>query len=111
MQNNSQRVAVVSGGNRGIGFEVCRQLGQQGMRVVLGVRDPAQGDAAADQLQADGLEGRPPPLDVTDQQSVDPLAAWIASELGRLDVLVNNAGIYPGGKASTLDLSVAEQAW
>jgi NAD(P)-dependent dehydrogenase (short-subunit alcohol dehydrogenase family) len=98
-------VAVVSGANRGIGLEVARVLAGRGMSVVAGARDP---DAVPP------IEGdvRPRALDVADPASVAVLGAWVADELGRVDVLVNNAGIYPGGRASTLDLEgVAERAW
>src|SRR3954451_21215675 len=79
-------VAVVSGGNRGIGLEVCRQLAAHGHEVILGARDPAKGEAAAR-----GLAGnvRAVPLDVADASSVERLA----TELVRVDILVNNAAI------------------
>ncbi len=86
-------VAVVSGANRGIGLEVVRQLAQRGMRVILGSRDLAKGEAAARPLTQEGLAVFPYQLDVADQQSVERLQAYVASEFGRLDVLVNNAAI------------------
>jgi NAD(P)-dependent dehydrogenase (short-subunit alcohol dehydrogenase family) len=89
------RVAVVTGANRGIGFEVCRQLGRLGARVVLGSRDTALGAKAEATLRSEGLDVTAHQLEVTDQQSVDALAAWLEAEYGRLDVLVNNAGIMP----------------
>jgi NAD(P)-dependent dehydrogenase (short-subunit alcohol dehydrogenase family) len=84
------RVALVSGGNRGIGLEVCRQLSEQGVTVVIGSRDEERGRAAAE-----GLEGNvvPHQLDVADAQSVDRMAAFLEDRFGRLDVLVNNAAI------------------
>ena len=84
------RVALVSGGNRGIGLEVCRQLSEQGVTVVIGSRDEEMGRAAAE-----GLEGNvvPHQLDVADAQSVDRMAAFLEDRFGRLDVLVNNAAI------------------
>ncbi len=86
-------VAVVTGANRGIGLEVVRQLAQQGMRVVLGSRDLEKGNAAARPLTREGLSVFPSQLDVSDQHSIDRLRADITREFGRLDVLVNNAGI------------------
>ena len=84
------RVALVSGGNRGIGLEVCRQLSEQGVTVVIGSRDEERGRAAAE-----GLEGTvvPHQLDVSDAGSVDRMAAFLEDRFGRLDVLVNNAAI------------------
>jgi NAD(P)-dependent dehydrogenase (short-subunit alcohol dehydrogenase family) len=91
---------------------VARQLGERGMTVVLGARDSAGGRAVAAELSGRGIDARAHQLDVTDQASVDRLRDWVAVELqGRLDVLINNAGIYPGGRASELDLAVAEEAW
>ena len=79
-------VALVTGANRGIGLEVCRQLAQRGYRVVLGARDPAKGARAARQV---GGDISPVALDVADPESV----AAAAASLDRLDVLVNNAAI------------------
>jgi NAD(P)-dependent dehydrogenase (short-subunit alcohol dehydrogenase family) len=112
MSTEDQRVAVVSGANRGIGLAVARQLGEQGMTVVLGARDSAGGRAVAAELAGRGIDARAHQLDVTDQASVDRLRDWVATEMrGRVDVLINNAGIYPGGRAADLDLAVAEEAW
>ncbi|MBA2782197.1 MAG: SDR family oxidoreductase [Actinomycetota bacterium] len=84
------RVALVSGGNRGIGLEVCRQLSERGITVVIGSREEEKGRAAAE-----GLEGNvvPHQLDVSDAGSVDRVAAFLEEEFGRLDILVNNAAI------------------
>jgi NAD(P)-dependent dehydrogenase (short-subunit alcohol dehydrogenase family) len=105
------RVAVVSGANRGIGLEVARRLAEEGMTVVAGARDLARGEKAVRRLVDDELDVRVRRLDVTEQASVDALAQYVESELGRLDVLVNNAGIYPPGQAAAIDLAVAEEAW
>ena len=84
------RIALVSGGNRGIGLEVCRQLSERGITVVIGSREEEKGSAAAE-----GLEGNvvPHQLDVSDAGSVDRVAAFLEEEFGRLDILVNNAAI------------------
>jgi len=97
-------VAVISGANRGIGLELARTLAGRGVTVVAGARD-------ADRVPAVEGDVRPHALDVADDASVRELASWVSGELGRVDVLVNNAGIYPGGRASELDLGVAERAW
>jgi NAD(P)-dependent dehydrogenase (short-subunit alcohol dehydrogenase family) len=87
------RVAVVTGGNRGIGLEVCRGLSERGLRVVLASRDLAKGEAAAARLVAAGLDVRARQLEVTDRAGVQALASWLERELGGADVLVNNAAI------------------
>jgi NAD(P)-dependent dehydrogenase (short-subunit alcohol dehydrogenase family) len=88
-----QKIALVTGGNRGIGLEVCRELAHLGMRVVLGSRDLAKGVAAADELLTAGLSVAARQLDVASGQSIRECMNWVRKELGRLDVLVNNAGI------------------
>lgn len=90
---SEQRIALVTGGNRGIGFEVCRQLAQLGIKVVLGSRDLAKGVAASDQLIAAALPVTARQLDVANGQSIRECMNWVRKELGRLDILVNNAGI------------------
>jgi NAD(P)-dependent dehydrogenase (short-subunit alcohol dehydrogenase family) len=87
-------VALVTGGARGIGFEVVRQLAQQGMTVILGARDLDKASAAAEELSGDGLDVRAGTIDVADDDSVGELADWVAGEFGRLDVLVNNAAAF-----------------
>jgi NAD(P)-dependent dehydrogenase (short-subunit alcohol dehydrogenase family) len=94
------RVALVTGANRGIGFEVCRALGQHGAEVALGSRDSEKGKIAASTLQAEGLNVVSHQLDVTQQDSVQRLTAWLEANQGRLDVLVNNAGIMPNMKSA-----------
>ncbi len=94
---DQQRVAVVTGGNRGIGLEICRQLAKRGLRVILTARDPAKGRAAAKALRAEGLGVEFQRLDVTDARAVRRLARYLKDKVGRLDVLVNNAGIYLEG--------------
>jgi len=84
------RIALVSGGNRGIGLEVCRQLAERGYTVVMGSRDEEKGRVAAERLEGDMI---PHQLDVSDAGSVDRMAAFLEEEVGRLDILVNNAAI------------------
>ena len=88
-----QRIALVTGGNRGIGLELCRQLGQQRIRVMLGARDLAKGIAAASELKANDLPIEPRQLDVASVQSIRECMNWIRRDVGRLDILINNAGI------------------
>ena len=84
------RIALVSGGNRGIGLEVCRQLAERGYTVVMGSRDEEKGRVAAERLEGDVI---PHQLDVSDAGSADRMAAFLEEEVGRLDILVNNAAI------------------
>ncbi len=109
--SDGRKVGVVSGGNRGIGFAVVRGLAEGGVTVVLGSRDPAKGEDAAAKLREDGLDVRAHQLDVTDQESVDRLARFVEDELGRCDVLVNNAGINRHARAAEMDTAVAEEVW
>lgn len=105
-------VAVVTGANRGIGFEVVRQLAKLGMQVILGARDPVKGEAAESLLRHDGLTVFSHQLDVTDQQSIDRLFAEISAQFGRLDILINNAGILydTWQQATSADLRVVQTA-
>jgi NAD(P)-dependent dehydrogenase (short-subunit alcohol dehydrogenase family) len=106
-----QEVAVVTGANRGIGLAVCRQLGARGMAVIVGARELDRGEEAARELRSNGIAATARKLDVTAQADVDALASWLEGDLGRVDVLVNNAGILVEGAATTLDLALAERAW
>jgi NAD(P)-dependent dehydrogenase (short-subunit alcohol dehydrogenase family) len=95
-QSAAGKIAVVTGGNRGMGLETCRQLGRLGAQVVLTSRDLAKGEAAADRLRTEGLDIRCHQLDVADDASIGRLAGLIERELGRLDILINHAGIARG---------------
>ena len=87
------KIALVTGANRGIGLEVCRQLARQGLRVILTSRDPSKGKAAQGDLTQGGLHVDFHQLDVTDPESISLLKEDINRDYGRLDVLVNNAGV------------------
>jgi len=102
-----KRIAVVTGGNRGIGFEICRQLARKGARVVLTARDQARGQAATEELVSQGYEVLFHPLDVNDEESVLTLAADVRDELRGADILVNNAGIFLDQKRGGLDVPMA----
>ncbi len=95
-----KRVALVTGANRGIGFETCRQLGAAGYSIVLTARDADKGNRALTALRQQGVEARFHVLDVTDPASVARAAACVSGELGRLDALVNNAAIAIDSKES-----------
>jgi NAD(P)-dependent dehydrogenase (short-subunit alcohol dehydrogenase family) len=87
------KIALVTGGNRGIGFEICRELARCAWKVVLTARDVRAGTAACLRLTREGGDVTFQPLDVTDAEAVGRVRAYVEQVLGRLDVLVNNAGI------------------
>lgn len=93
MEAFTDRVALVTGANRGIGLEVVRQLALRGFTTILGARDVQKGEEAAKALQQGELKIIPIQLDVTDQQSIDGAKHLVEERFGKLDVLVNNAAI------------------
>jgi NAD(P)-dependent dehydrogenase (short-subunit alcohol dehydrogenase family) len=100
-------VAVVTGANRGIGLEVCRQLATRGFDVVLGARDPGKGEAAARTVGATACA-----LDVAHDASVAQAGRWVETTYGRCDALVNNAAIDydTDARATTADLDRVHRA-
>ena len=94
------RVALLSGGNRGIGREIARQLVERGYKVVVGSRDLARGEAVAEEL---GEGATAVQLDVTDDESVRAAVSFVERDFGRLDVLVNNAGVTDGWSGGAAD--------
>jgi NAD(P)-dependent dehydrogenase (short-subunit alcohol dehydrogenase family) len=87
------KIALITGANKGIGFHTAKLLGARDMTVLVGARDEVRGRTAERELRDGGADARFVPLDVTDEKSVRQAAEWIDVEFGRLDVLVNNAGI------------------
>jgi NAD(P)-dependent dehydrogenase (short-subunit alcohol dehydrogenase family) len=102
----NQRIAIVTGANRGIGLEVCRQLAQQGYQVVLTSRNEAKGQAAAAALRQTGANIVYHPLDVTSQVSVQQLQTFVVNELGHVDALINNAAVYLDEGRNVLDVEM-----
>jgi NAD(P)-dependent dehydrogenase (short-subunit alcohol dehydrogenase family) len=94
------KVALVTGASRGIGLEICRQLGAAGYTVVLTARDPDRGARGLDRLRREGIDAHFQLLDVTDAAGARRVAAAVASELGRLDALVNNAAVAIDARAT-----------
>jgi NAD(P)-dependent dehydrogenase (short-subunit alcohol dehydrogenase family) len=88
-----EKIVLITGANKGLGFEIARQLGEQGAIVLLSARDEVRGKQAADSLTARGLSVVPLRIDVTDSASIASAAREIGQRYGRLDILVNNAGI------------------
>jgi NAD(P)-dependent dehydrogenase (short-subunit alcohol dehydrogenase family) len=105
--NDHQAVAVVSGGNRGLGLEAARQLAERGYRVIVGSRDERRGREAVEGLA--GVEARQ--LDVADPGSVQRFARALEDEVDHLDVLINNAGVIgdTGRRGSDADLDEVKQ--
>jgi NAD(P)-dependent dehydrogenase (short-subunit alcohol dehydrogenase family) len=93
----TRETALVTGGNRGLGLECCRQLAERGLSVLLTSRNPAEGEAAAARLRGEGLAVDPAGLDVTSAQSITALADRLRGEQRAVHVLVNNAAISLGG--------------
>jgi NAD(P)-dependent dehydrogenase (short-subunit alcohol dehydrogenase family) len=91
-------IALVTGANRGIGFETARRLVGKDFEVLLGARDAEEGQAAAERIGATWL-----PLDVAEGESVGEAADWVRAEHGRLDVLINNAGVLLDEETGVLD--------
>jgi NAD(P)-dependent dehydrogenase (short-subunit alcohol dehydrogenase family) len=104
MTTQTRRVALVTGANRGIGFAIARQLARAELTVIMGCRDEGQGAAARDRLTGMGLDVHASRLDVTDATTVQSAVAHIADRFGRLDALVNNAGIQIDAHTGILEL-------
>ncbi len=90
---SSKKIAVITGANKGIGLETARQLGKQGVTILLGARDRAKGEAAVKKLEAEGSDVHGLEIDVNDEKSIRKAAEKVEREFGRLDILINNAGV------------------
>jgi NAD(P)-dependent dehydrogenase (short-subunit alcohol dehydrogenase family) len=107
-----QTIALVTGANKGIGYEIAAGLGALGWSVGVGARDQERREAAAEKLRAAGVDAFGVPLDVTDDASVAAAAGLLEERASRLDVLVNNAGVTGGmpQEPTTVDIAVARTA-
>ena len=92
-KDGSEKVAFITGANRGIGFETARELAEKGVHVVLGARDVASGEAAAQKLRTRKLLADSIIFDVTNAQHIQAAVQYFNEKFGRLDILVNNAGV------------------
>jgi NAD(P)-dependent dehydrogenase (short-subunit alcohol dehydrogenase family) len=101
-QQSEKLVALVTGGNKGLGLEITKQLAERGYTVLLGARED-KGIGPAKKLEAAGLDVHPVKLDVTNEHEIAAVAKMIAEKFGKLDVLVNNAGVNRGGKEPTAE--------
>lgn len=109
---NEQPVALITGANKGIGFETARQLGRKHYTVLVGARDEARGRTAVDALRDEGTDARFVALDVTLPATVAAAAEHIEVDVGRLDVLVNNAGVLGDRNAPSLcDLDEVQRVY
>ena len=108
MKEPAPRIALVTGANKGIGFEIARQLGVRGFHVFLTARDRTRGEEAAAKLEKAGARVTFLPLDVTEAKSIQAMAASLNQAVDHLDVLVNNAGILESSSVSVLKVSASE---
>jgi NAD(P)-dependent dehydrogenase (short-subunit alcohol dehydrogenase family) len=102
----TSKIALITGANKGIGFEVAREIARSGATVLIGARSPERGREAAAKLIAEGLDARAVEIDVTSSDSVTAAAAQIERDFGRLDILVNNAGIAAPGDGPPSKVSI-----
>ncbi len=90
---NNKKTALITGANKGIGLETARQLGKKDITVLVGARDLTKGNAAVGELRKEGIDAHAIAIDVSDPASVKQAAAQIEGDFGRLDILINNAGV------------------
>ncbi|KAI3737471.1 hypothetical protein L2E82_27475 [Cichorium intybus] len=103
---SAETIAVVTGANRGIGFEIARQLATHGLTVILTSRDTTAGEEATKALQEGGLKVIFHQLDILEHESIDSFCAWVKEKYGGIDILVNNAGIsYNTGSENSVEFA------
>lgn len=110
---STSQVALVTGANKGLGFEISRQLAKLGITVVMGTRSEEKGSAAVERLRTEGLNVHLVKLDVTNSDNIEALPKFLQEKFGRLDILVNNAGVLLdwGTKPSELNLDILRQTF
>jgi NAD(P)-dependent dehydrogenase (short-subunit alcohol dehydrogenase family) len=110
MSNAKGKIALITGANKGIGLETARQLGKLGVTILVGARDLAKGEAAAQELRGDGVDARAIKLDVVSDADRTAAAKLIEKDFGHLDILINNAGVMldarTGNQTSTTSAKV-----
>ncbi len=109
--STTKKIALITGANKGLGLEMARQLGKQGVLILLAARDLSKGEAAVKTLAAEGVEARAVKLEVTSPKDVAALVKLIEKDYGRLDILINNAAIMieAGGFASNTTLEATPE--
>jgi len=108
---SNERTALVTGGNRGIGLAICEGLAERGLNIVLGSRDEANGEAAARSVREQGATVRVEQIDVAEPDSINACYERLAADGVDVDVLVNNAGIYPEDDALDATIDQLDRAW
>jgi NAD(P)-dependent dehydrogenase (short-subunit alcohol dehydrogenase family) len=108
--SQDKKVALVTGGNRGIGYELVKQLAMNGFKVILASRNSKTGHEATQKLKKSNLEVSFVAMDVDNKESIRQAVITISEQFGRLDVLINNAGVYlDNGKLLNIDPSILEK--
>jgi NAD(P)-dependent dehydrogenase (short-subunit alcohol dehydrogenase family) len=111
----SNKVALITGANKGIGFETARQLGKQGITILVGARSEERGKEAEAKLKNEGIDAEFIHLDLADKNTYDSTAKYIEEKFGKLDILVNNAGIWLEGPeikpASTVEVDTVRKTF
>jgi NAD(P)-dependent dehydrogenase (short-subunit alcohol dehydrogenase family) len=112
-EHANKRIALVTGANKGIGYETARQLAYQGVTVLIGARDERRGKEAAAKLQSEGLDAQFFQLDINDEKTHEAARRFIEDNFGKLDILVNNAGIAldANQKPSEVDLQTVRETF
>lgn len=110
---NKSKIVLITGGNKGIGFETGRQLGNMGYEILIGARSEEKGQEAVMHLETENIKAKTVVLDVTKPSSVLSAVEWIEQEYGYLDILINNAGVFFEGTTSPseLELSVLKNTY
>ncbi|MCE3006893.1 MAG: SDR family oxidoreductase [Bacteroidetes bacterium] len=98
-------IALITGSNKGIGFETARQLGLQGKHILLAGRSLEKAQKAAAELQKAGVKAEALQLDITSEQQIRDAAEWVQKTYGKLDILINNAGVFPEYLQGMMDIS------
>jgi len=107
---NAKKVALITGANKGLGYEMARQLAEKGVTVVMAARDQAKGEAAVEKLKKVGLDVQFLKLDVTNKKDYAQAAEFLEKNFGKLNILINNAGISADGLAGTSVSTTKEQS-
>ncbi|MEK3836566.1 MULTISPECIES: SDR family oxidoreductase [unclassified Paenibacillus] len=104
---NKSKIVLITGGNKGIGFETARQLGTMGYEILIGARSENKGHEAVTLLEKEKITAKTVVLDVTDPSSVLSAAEWIEQEYGLLDILINNAGVFFEENTTPIELELS----
>jgi len=107
--SETTKVALITGANKGIGLETARQLGKLGVTILVGARDLAKGEEAAEVLRGTGVDARAVKLDVVSEADRVAVAKYIEKEFGRLDILINNAGVMLDGRTGNETSTTSEK--